>query len=40
MGNVEMSGSQVRSEYSSTMTGFLGEKDMNLVGKNLEFSSL
>ncbi|KAI3474802.1 hypothetical protein Pfo_030061 [Paulownia fortunei] len=31
-GNVEIGARQVTSEFSSTMTGFLGEKDMNLVG--------
>lgn len=34
-GNVEMGARQVTSEFSSTMAGFLAEKDMNLMGKNL-----
>lgn len=35
-GNVELDTRQVTSQFSSTMTGFLGEKNMNLVGKNLK----
>ncbi|KAL0375286.1 UNVERIFIED_CONTAM: hypothetical protein Sradi_3444300 [Sesamum radiatum] len=31
-GNVELDTRQVTSQFSSTMTGFLGEKNMNLVG--------
>ncbi|KAK4418989.1 hypothetical protein Salat_2311700 [Sesamum alatum] len=31
-GNVELDTTQVTSQFSSTMAGFLGEKNMNLVG--------
>ncbi|KAL8517389.1 hypothetical protein ACS0TY_015574 [Phlomoides rotata] len=33
-GNAEMCASQFTSEFSSTMTEFLGERDMNLVGND------